>query len=227
MDRRKPAAAPLAHRRARTVRGVGDAERRAVDNAEHRLAILDEGDEHREFAVADDKFPRAVERVDQPEARRRTLEPGLRHGLFRDDRDVGEGLAQHVEDDPLGGEIGLGERRLVVLFADVERIGVDSHRRLAAGNRGAQCDLQEPVAHGAVRPSRRRWGFFLNAIINLNLILRSGRSPRLEGRRPSMQSSVTPLSAQWRRARRATPPRGSAACRDARSRVRRAHRRRR
>ena len=43
----------------------------------------------------------------------------------------GKAWRQHRDDDPLGSEIGLGHRRLVVLVRDLERVGIDPHDRLA------------------------------------------------------------------------------------------------
>ncbi len=59
----------------------------------------------------------------------------------------GKACAQHRDDDPLGGEIGLGHRRRIALLRDLERVGVDAHRRLAAGERGAQRNLEQRIGH--------------------------------------------------------------------------------
>ena len=119
-------------------------------DAEHRPSVLDQADQHRELAVARDELPGAVERVDQPEARRRRGKPRLRHGFLGDDRDVGKRRRQHLDDDPLGSEIGLGDRCLVVLLRHLERVGIDAHDRFAASQCRAQRNVQEGIRQDAL-----------------------------------------------------------------------------
>ncbi len=93
--------------------------------------------------------------------RLRTLETGCGHGFLGDDGNFREGARQHLDDDPLGGEIGLGHRGLVVLVGDLERIGIDAHHRLAAGECGAQRDIQKGIlfchpGHAAFAPAAPR-----------------------------------------------------------------------
>src|SRR5204863_433715 len=88
-------------------------------------------------------------RVDRPE----TVAAG-RHSLglaqfFGDARDVGKGRQQPVEDDPLGGEIGLGHQGLVGLMANVEFFGVDFEDGLTGGDRRAADDVEHFLPVGA------------------------------------------------------------------------------
>ena len=57
----------------------------------------------------------------------------------------GNRRGQDRDDCPLGGEIGLGDRRLVVLLGHLERVGIDPHDLLAAGQRGAQRNFKQRV----------------------------------------------------------------------------------
>ena len=126
-----------------------------MHDAEHRPPFLDKGDQHRELAVAGDELARAVERVDRPEA----VAAG-RHSLglaqfLGDAGDVGKGRHQPVDDDPLGGEIGLGHRGLVALVANVEFFGIDLEDRLAGVDRRPADDIEHFPTVGAHAAARR------------------------------------------------------------------------
>src|ERR1051325_2735458 len=86
MERGEIAAVAPPHRGAGPMRDISHIDSRAVHDAEHRPAVLDEADQHGELAIARDKFLRAVERIDNPEAGRRLGETRFRPGFFADDR---------------------------------------------------------------------------------------------------------------------------------------------
>ena len=115
-----------------------------VHDTEDRHAVLDQRDVHGEFAVALDELARAVERIDQPVTappaalfvrnRRRLLRQHRQHRLER---------AQPRDDHAMRGEVGLGQRRTIVLVRDLERMAVHGEDRLARAprdldDRGAQ-----------------------------------------------------------------------------------------
>ena len=118
-----------------------------MHDTEHRAAVFDEADQHRELAVAGDEFPGAIERIDQPETRRRRAgKPRLRHGLLGHHRNVGKGLAEHFDNDSFRGEIGLGDRRQIAFLGDLACwIGISAHHRFAAGLGGAQGNLEQGI----------------------------------------------------------------------------------
>ena len=126
-----------------------------MKDAEHRPSILDEADAHRELAILGDKLAGAVERVDRPEARRRGRQALGLDQLLGKDRNIGKGVAEHGDDDPLGAEIGLGHRGLVGFLANVEISRVDPHDRLAGRHRGAPRDFEQLIARFAHAAARR------------------------------------------------------------------------
>jgi hypothetical protein len=91
-DRLAFAISDLACGRAGAARRVGNPERRAVDDAEDRDPVLDQGDENGEFAAPGDEFLGPVERVDGPEAGSRGRQAFGLDQFLGSDRDVGEGL---------------------------------------------------------------------------------------------------------------------------------------
>src|SRR6266478_8492534 len=148
-DRLGGATAAAAGRRPRTTRRVGQTDRRPMHDAEYRPPFLDKRNQHRELTVPGDELARAVERVDRPEA----VAAG-RHSLglaqfLGDARNVGKGRHQPVDDDPLGGEVGLGHRGLVGLVANVELFGIDLEDRLAGDDRRPAHNIEHFLTVGA------------------------------------------------------------------------------
>ena len=91
-----------------------------------------------EFVMPRDEALGAVERIDQPEARRRaSLQARDRClFLFGDHRDIRRGLFERGDDETLGLFVGQGHGRFVGLVPHVEGRGVnleDGFRRLARG----------------------------------------------------------------------------------------------
>jgi hypothetical protein len=100
---------------------------RRLDHAEHRHAVLDEGDVDGELAIALDELARAVERIDHPQprpapAQRRGNRIG---GFLRQHRHVRRQVAQAGDDAAVRGEVGRGQRAGIGLVRDVEVVGVD------------------------------------------------------------------------------------------------------
>jgi hypothetical protein len=79
-----------------------------MDNTEDGHAVLDEGDVHGEAATFLDEFLGAVERIDQPEAAAEGGGIG-EFAFLGDDGDLRVASGERVEDEVMGGEIGLGE----------------------------------------------------------------------------------------------------------------------
>src|SRR5262249_53338905 len=104
---RFPAVSP-AHCGARPASSIGHADGRAVHDTKHRAPLLDECYQHRELAVAGDKFAGPVERVDRPETVTAGRYPLSLAQFLGDTGDVGKGRHQPLDDDPLGCEIGFG-----------------------------------------------------------------------------------------------------------------------
>jgi hypothetical protein len=115
-DRLRRAAVAPAGRGPRSASGVGDADRRTMNDHQDRDPVLDEADIDSELAIFGDKLPGSVERVNSPEARGRRWQALGLDQFPRGDRDVGEGFGQHRTDDLLRGKVGSGHWRLVGLL---------------------------------------------------------------------------------------------------------------
>jgi hypothetical protein len=112
---------------------VALAERRAVDQAEDRLAGVEQRDERREERNAAREADRPIDRIDQPAG---AVRGALGAELLAEDGVVGEGAAQVLADHPLGGLVGLGDGGAIGLGLD--RDAAEARQDLAAGEvRGA------------------------------------------------------------------------------------------
>ena len=111
-----------------------------VDHADRRAVVDEQRHQRREERDAARKGDGAVDRVDHPAApgvpARRVAE------LLAQDRVVREGLGDRFTDRPLGGAIGLGDRRAVAL-------GLDRHVP------EARQDLRAGAVAGALRDVER------------------------------------------------------------------------
>jgi hypothetical protein len=96
------------------------AERPALHHAQHRHAIFDQGDVDGELAVALDELAGAVERIDQPQASIGAWPRECRRPSSDSTGTCGVECRQAVDDDAVRGQIGRGQRRVVVLQLDLE-----------------------------------------------------------------------------------------------------------
>ena len=145
MDRSRAARAVVAPRAEPERALVEPADRRREHDAEHGAPLLDERDVHRELAVALQEFLRAVERVDEPEARPSTTRRGIgRRGFFRQHGQRSVERSDSLRDDPVRDLVRLGQRRTVVLELHGEIAGVYLEDRVS---RGAG-DRAEPLEQG-------------------------------------------------------------------------------
>ena len=103
-------------------------ERGRVNVSADRDAALDQSDVDREVSAALDEFLCAVERVNQKEPLR-ALAFVRRCALFCDDGGVRKGRLERRDDNTVGGEVGLGHWRVVVLGAGFEVGVIDIHNR--------------------------------------------------------------------------------------------------
>ncbi|KDX38553.1 hypothetical protein AC96_5203 [Escherichia coli 2-156-04_S4_C2] len=97
--------------------------------------LLDQGDVDGELAIAADEFLGAVQGIDQPETRGRRGQSAPACGLFGNGRHLGKALRQGFEDRRFGRFVGKGDRRSVILAANLEvgRIDLQNHRSRTAG----------------------------------------------------------------------------------------------
>ncbi len=124
-------------------------DRRGIERAERRHAILDEADIDGEFAALGDEFAGAVERIDQQEGAARGLAAALRHRFLGDHRHAGQQLFEARAQQFLGGEVGGGDRALIGLGAGLEALGADAHHHRAGGKRRlGKADQQRRIARG-------------------------------------------------------------------------------
>jgi hypothetical protein len=97
-----------------------------VDDAEHRALVVHQRDVDRELAVPLHELLGAVERIHHPQpvpfpARGK----GRLRRLFGQHRDLRRDAPEAGEDQLLGAQVRLGERRTVRLFLDAERGRID------------------------------------------------------------------------------------------------------
>ena len=122
-----------------------------MHHAKRRLSVLDQRDVHGELAVALDELARAIQRIDQPEARPAASRvPGDFLAFLGKDRDVRRQRAQTIDDDAIGGEVGSGQRRIVALGLDVEIVAAVHGHDGVAGLMGDVDDGVAPIAHAVV-----------------------------------------------------------------------------
>ena len=111
--------------RAATLRAdIGQLFDRHRHHAQYRLMLVDQGDIDGEFTGAIDEFLGAIQRVHQPVTG--PAQPGGRVGhdrFFRQDRNVRRQRRQPRHDDPVRCMVGCGDRRIVILGDDLDRIG--------------------------------------------------------------------------------------------------------
>jgi hypothetical protein len=94
---------------------------RHIHHAEQRRAVINERDIHGEFAVTIYELLGAVERIDQPEALPAGAFAVFDLGRFlRQNRNGGRECREVCNDYVMRGAIGVGERRAVILAADIE-----------------------------------------------------------------------------------------------------------
>ena len=106
--------------------------------AECGRAVDDQAGVHLELAIARHELTRAVQRIDQPE---RLVEIQRRLGpLLGNHRYAGREALQSLDHDAVGGEVGGGDRRGIVLRRHLEGSGVDFHDG-AAGRFAQQAHL--------------------------------------------------------------------------------------
>ena len=114
--------------------------------------VVDQGDVDGKFPVAIDELPGTVERVDEPVALPLAANGKVGQALFLgNDGDVRCQFGETGHDGLLSREIGLCQRRFVVLALNVEVGRVDFQDLLAGlrGKRGDRLD-QFSVIHGFV-----------------------------------------------------------------------------
>ena len=131
-DRARRSLALTAECGPRTVAVAGQPRDRRVDNAEHGTALIDEADVDAELAVAVQVLARAVEGIDKPEAAAGDIrDHSRRHAFLRNYRDLRRQAPQTLEHDPLGSDVGGGDRRAVGLDAHGLRLAVVTQDHLA------------------------------------------------------------------------------------------------
>ncbi len=117
------------------------AARRRRDQAGNRNAVGHDGDIDRELVAAGEKFPGAVERVDDHEARidaRRQFACGT---FFRNHLNAGQQAGEAFDDQRFGRLVGRGDGRQVVLDSAGDRV----KRCRERGGRGAGHDVRQGV----------------------------------------------------------------------------------
>ena len=125
-------AVPLHVRGVRGIAEVRDSDGGGVDDAQHRLARSDQCDIDGELAIAADELLGTVQGVDEPEAATADLgQPPGGYALLGDDGDARRQGFQRLDDEPLGGLVGFGDRRGIRLRTYREIATVDAHDHLA------------------------------------------------------------------------------------------------
>ena len=136
--------------------GIGLAEGRGDDDAEHRPAVLDERDIDREFAVAAEELLGSVQRIDEPEARADAGRPDALGGLLlRDHRNPRGQRAERRQDDGFRRLIGERHRAAVGLFPHAGPVTVEGEGG-APGFLGQRPDGGEKIAEGQGRRAASR-----------------------------------------------------------------------
>ena len=129
-----------------TVRHVADEKPRrhgCIDDAHHRHAIANERDVDREVADPLNEFLGAVERIDEEKLAADRGQAAGGHLLLGHDRHVRGGMAQTLEDDRLGGMIGLRHRRMVGLTLYFKAGDVDLVRGAASLDGGGDHGFEQ------------------------------------------------------------------------------------
>ncbi|KAG1083663.1 hypothetical protein G6F40_014699 [Rhizopus arrhizus] len=109
-----------------------DAGDRGQYHAEGGRALVDQGDVDAELAVALDELAGAVQRVDQPvRAPVATLLPWHLRRFLGQDRKLRGQLLQALFDHLVGGQVGRGDRAVVILDPHVEATGIHLHDGLS------------------------------------------------------------------------------------------------
>ena len=112
-------------------------ERRRVDDAHHRAAVLDDRDVDRELAVLRDELLGAVERIDECEPAAVFGHVSAGHRFFGDHLKVRLGLGEPLQDDRFGKAVRLRQKGRIQLCLDREIGAVDAHDLLASGEGNA------------------------------------------------------------------------------------------
>ena len=112
-----------------------------------------------ELVLSRGELARAVQRIDQPECRRRRGDAPGGDLLLGDHRKLGRGAAQAGDDDRLGGAVGLGDRGEVFLALHGEAARADREDRGAGLFGEARGERQQGmVVHRPVIPVGRGGG---------------------------------------------------------------------
>ncbi len=101
--------------------GIQYIQHRRVDHAHHRFAVLNQGDIHRELAVALDKLFGAIQRINQPVTLPVLAFFPTRRILFGQHRRFRIQLAQARNNDVMCCNIRSGDRRIIALVRDICR----------------------------------------------------------------------------------------------------------
>ena len=190
------------------------ASHRRVHHAEHRHAVLDQGDVDGELAVALDEFAGAVERVDQPVAdatagafpghvvaRIPPTAPGCRASA----------RARPSTMHAVRGQVGCGQRRVVVLVLDGEVAVVDAAGSPRRRRAPARCTPSRSSARSMAGLIARASCSHSRAMNRRGDASGLRRSPRAASVRAARRASTAPLRAPRARRRAGARDRGRAA----------------
>ena len=107
-------------------REVANPADRDLHHAEHRFVVIDQSDIDGKLADPLDEFLGTVQRINQPKpAPDGAFVEGHIGRLLGKDRNLGSQSPQAVDDRPMRGEVGFGQRALIALFLYVERRAID------------------------------------------------------------------------------------------------------
>ena len=124
--------------------------RRGEHDAKRWSAVFDERDVDGEFAIAPDKLFRAVQRIDEPEAR---VSVRLRT-FFGNHRDIRSHGLERTHDELVRSLIRIRDGRCIVLRADAEAALIDLEHSLPGAPRDRHDLLEQLDLHPhPVRPS--------------------------------------------------------------------------